>query len=83
MSLFTQFIQSIINMFGGAIGALLLLLPTSPFTWDLSGASSLTVWLFWLFPIPGMITSIGAYVSAVALYYVIRVALRWIKVAGG
>lgn len=82
MSFITTLINSILGLFGTAATALLLLLPSSPFNWNLGGASSLLTWIFWLVPIPGMITMMSAYVASVALYYVIRVALRWIKVVG-
>lgn len=82
MSFITTLINSILNLFGSAATVLLLLLPDSPFTWNLNGASPLLTWIFWLIPIPGMVTMMGAYVTSVALYYAIRVALRWIKVVG-
>lgn len=77
--------MGLVNLFiaavGNAIAFILLLLPTSPFTWNLSGNGFVT-WLFWLFPISSFVTSITAYVAAVVLYYAIRVGLRWMKVAG-
>lgn len=75
-------INGLINGLASGIAVILNLLPSSPFTWDLSGASGLIGFVFWLFPIPEMITLITSYVSAVALYYVVRVVLRWMKVAG-
>lgn len=82
MSFIANLINSIIGLFGSAATALLLLLPDSPFNWNLAGASNLTKWIFWLIPIPGMLTLMSSYVTAVSLYYVGRVALRWIKVVG-
>lgn len=82
MSLITTLINALLNLLGTAASALLLLLPDSPFQWNLDGSSMLLTWLFWLIPIPGMLALLGAYVTAVASYYLIRVALRWIKVVG-
>jgi len=74
--------NSLISLLGTAAVALLQLLPNSPFNWSIAGASQLTVWIFWLIPIPQILTLVTSYVTAVALYYVIRVALRWVKVVG-
>lgn len=82
MGFLTTLINSTLGLFGSAASALLLLLPDSPFQWNLSGTSEALKWIFWLFPIPGMVTTLTAYVAAVSLYYVIRTALRWMKVVG-
>lgn len=82
MSFLATLINSFLDLLGSAATSLLLLLPNSPFQWDLTGSSTILKWIFWLFPVAGIITSINLYVTAVALYYVIRVALRWIKVVG-
>lgn len=74
--------NSVLGLFGSAATALLMLLPNSPFIWNLDGTNAALTWIQWLFPISGFVTSIGLYVTAVSLYYVIRVALRWIKVVG-
>lgn len=82
MSFLTSIINSALSLFGSAASSLLLLLPDSPFAWNLDGASYALTWIQWLFPVSGFVTSIAAYVTAVAAYYVIRIALRWIKVVG-
>lgn len=82
MSFITTLINSILGLFGSAATALLLLLPDSPFQWNLDGSSALLTWIFWLVPVSGIATMMSSYVVSVALYYVIRVALRWIKVVG-
>lgn len=74
--------NSFLNLLGDAAITLLSLLPNSPFQWNLNGASPLLTWIFWLIPIPGIATLMSAYVVSVALYYTIRVALRWVKVVG-
>lgn len=82
MSVIITLTNSFFNLLGIAASSLLMILPDSPFQWNLGGSSSLLTWLFWLVPIPGILTLLGAYVTAVASYYLIRVALRWIKVVG-
>jgi len=82
MGFLTTLLNSVISLFGGAVSTILMLLPNSPFSWNLDGASVALTWIQWLFPISGFITSISAYVASVALYYVIRIALRWMKVVG-
>lgn len=78
MGLINLFIKAV----GASISALLSLLPTTPFVWDLNGTSAALTWIRWIFPISGFVISMGVYVTAVASYYVLRVALRWIKVVG-
>jgi hypothetical protein len=82
MSFIITLINSLFNLLGSAASTLLMVLPDSPFQWNLAGTSPLLTWLFWLVPIPGILTLLSAYVTAVASYYLIRVALRWIKVVG-
>jgi hypothetical protein len=82
MSLIITIVNGMLNLVGTAIISTSSLLPDSPFQWNLSGASTLLTWLFWLVPIPGILTLLSAYVAAVALYYAIRVVLRWLKVVG-
>lgn len=82
MSFITLALNKSFVLIGAAIAGLLALLPSSPFAWNLDGTSTALTWLFWLVPIPAMVTSINAYVTAVALYYAIRIALKWIKIAG-
>lgn len=83
MSFFVNALQAIINVVGGGLIALLNLLPASPFSWDISGIhnSALKI-VLWLIPVQDFVTIMTTYVSAVGIYYAIRVVLRWVKVAG-
>lgn len=83
MGFITTLLNSVLDLFGSAAISLLSLLPSSPFTWNLNGANTILTWVFWIFPIPSFVVSITAYVTAVALYFTIRAALRWIKIVGG
>jgi len=81
MNFFIQIINTVLSSVGAVATTLISLLPDSPFTWVV-GSNGATVWINWLFPISGYITTISAYVVCVAAYYIIRVALRWVKVVG-
>lgn len=82
MGFITKLLNSVLSLFGDAIISLLNLLPNTPFSWNLNGTNEALTWVQWLFPISGFVTTVGLYVTAVAGYYSIRAALRWIKVVG-
>jgi len=73
-------INAIISAFGAVLSAILSLLPSSPFQ-AVSGIDA--AWLqaiCWIFPVTSVIAHLEAFVTAVAVYYGIRVVLRWVKV---
>ncbi len=76
-------INYIIELLGNALVILFKLLPDSPFTYIAEIDNTLLNAINWLFPIEMMISHLSLFVVAVALYYVIRIPLRWIKAAGG
>jgi hypothetical protein len=76
-------INKVIAAVGVAITAILLLLPDSPFIWVEKLESTVLSAINWIIPINAMISHLQLYVIAVALYYVLRIALRWLKAAGG
>ena len=76
-------INSLLSLLGSAASSVLSLLPNSPFSWDFSGTSVLLQFVFWLIPVPQILTLMTSYVTAVASYYLIRTVLRWLKVVGG
>lgn len=83
LSFFAEVFQNFINNLGGTITAILMLLPSSPFTWDISTINNGAFKIFmWLVPVADFLVIMEAYTTAVALYYAIRVALRWIKIVG-
>lgn len=83
MSFFVRAFQTIINASGSTLAFLLSLLPSSPFSWDISGlhSSALKI-VLWLIPVQDFLTIMSSYIAAAGLYYAIRVILRWVKVAG-
>jgi len=82
MGFIAKLINGLFDLISAALTAILSLLPNSPFTWNLDGASPALTWIFWLIPIPQMITTITVYITAALAYFVIRIALRWLKVVG-
>jgi hypothetical protein len=71
------YINGFIAAIGTAIGAVLSLLPNSPFSWSLGGIGTYWGYVTVFIPIPEMITEMGLYLSAVLAYYSIRVILRF------
>ncbi len=76
-------INYIIELLGNALVILFKLLPDSPFTYIAEIDSTLLDAINWIFPVEMMISHLSLFVVAVAIYYVIRIPLRWIKAAGG
>lgn len=74
-------INELIAQIGALLGFILNLLPDSPFTWDLGGNIFLQ-FIGWIIPIPTIVTELTAFTFAVAVYYGLRVVLRWIKASG-
>ncbi|MHB8308777.1 MAG: hypothetical protein ACYDDH_11990 [Candidatus Desulforudaceae bacterium] len=75
-------LNKLIELVGDAVWFLLNLLPNSPFMFLYQVDS---VWLNainWLFPVVAMVAFLEVYVSAVVVYYGLRVALRWVKATG-
>lgn len=81
-----DFIIKIINYIIAGIGAalswLLDLLPNSPFGNPAASPGSINLgYITWLIPFPTMFVHLLGLVGAISIYYVIRVAARWIKIA--
>lgn len=76
-------INKVIEAAGLAISGIFLLLPSSPFLWVEELDSEVLGAINWVIPVSAMISHIQLYVTAVAVYYVLRIALRWLKAAGG
>jgi hypothetical protein len=78
-----RLINIVIEKLGHAIELLLALLPDSPFLWLEKLDSTVLDAINYVIPIPAMVSHLQLYVLAVAIYYAIRIALRWAKAAGG
>lgn len=75
-------VNTVISAVGSCLVAILALLPSSPFTWDLSQSNDFIKAICWVFPVASAIDHLTTYVAAVAVYYAIRVVLRWVKAVG-
>lgn len=73
----------LIAAIGSSLTAILSILPESPFLWVDQIDSMVLEVINWVFPVNAMISHLQLYVTAVAIYYAIRIALRWAKAAGG
>lgn len=79
---FIRMINYIIAGIGEALTWLLNLLPDSPFSTPAAAPGSINLgYISWLIPFPTMIVHLVALLGAISIYYVVRVAARWIKVA--
>lgn len=76
-------INKVISAAGAAITGIFILLPQSPFLWIEEIDSEVLEAINWIIPVSAMISHIQLYVTAVAIYYALRIALRWLKAAGG
>lgn len=83
MNYIIRVLNIVIEKLGQAIEWLLLLLPDSPFLWLEKLDSTVLDVINYVVPIPAMVSHLQLYVLAVAIYYAIRIALRWAKAAGG
>lgn len=83
MTYIIRTINIVIEAMGNALTFLLAALPDSPFKPELFG--ELPEWMDWVgvfIPWEGMITITYVYVGAVLVYYILRIALRWVKGVG-
>ena len=63
---------------------LLTLLPTSPFRSFISSwnAPQYLGWLNWFFPVSEILTILAAWLTAIGLFYLYSIAMRWVKMIG-
>lgn len=72
------------QLYDGFINALVKVLPTSPFQQYLAYFEDLPYlsWLNWFVPIRAGLVVMGAWLGAIALFYLYSIVLRWVKVIG-
>lgn len=81
---FIRFINYLIAGIGEVFSWAIALLPDSPFSVPASPPGSINLgWLSWFIPFPTMIAHVILLVTAIGIYYAIRVVMRWVKVARG
>lgn len=81
MDIFKSVLNFLIDNFTLIANSVLTLLPDSPFDMIVSTDNAIVQNMNYLFPIAGAVAHLEIYVSAVAIWYGIRVVARWIKVS--
>lgn len=78
----TSFTQIIINILGALGSTVIMLLPLSPFLYfnAIMLDNQLLRFLAWIVPIPQIIILLQTWVSAVTVFYISKVILRWVKI---
>lgn len=80
LNLLTKFVNWLIAGAGEIIVFLLAIFPTSPFSDPARPPGSIDLgYVTWLIPFPQMIQHFTILLGAIAVYHVIRVAARWVK----
>lgn len=72
-------INTVIAKVGAVITLLFALLPDSPFVYVMNLESDWIGYINYFLPMNAMVAHIELFLVAVAIYYVIRIALRWAK----
>lgn len=64
--------------------SLMEVLPTSPFRQFLDSFAEIPYlgYLNWFVPVKGILVVMGAWLTAVGLYYLYSIIMRWLKVIG-
>lgn len=69
---------------GSSLSWCLALLPESPFGSPAAKPDSLDLgYITWIIPFPTMLGHMAALIGAILIWYSIRIAARWLKVARG
>lgn len=78
---FVKLINYFISGVGAAFSWLISLLPDTPFKAETVPGSVDLGYVTYVIPFPTMISHLALLLAAITIYYVIRVAARWLKVA--
>lgn len=82
ISIAVRVFNAIIEGVGAAIVWVLSLLPDSPFREPSAPPASINLgYITWLIDFPTMLQHLAFLLVAIGVYYVIRVAARWIKIS--
>lgn len=80
MNVIINALNYVISQIGGLISLIFYLLPETPFNSIYQYLNNdFFMNLNWILPIPEILTFLVSWTTAVSLYYVISVVLRWIK----
>lgn len=77
---FIDLLNAVIRGIGAIIGAVLSLFPDTPFQRPKAAPDSVNLgYVTWIFDFPTWIQHLTLILTAIGLYYVVRIAARWIK----
>lgn len=76
-----EFLTSIFDAFANLLSSVL---PLSPFTQYIDQFRSLPYlgWLNWFFPVGDCLVVMAAWLTAVGLFYLYSIVMRWVKMIG-
>lgn len=83
MDVFIQFFQWIIDGFSNILKYAIFLLPNSPFVFLENTDTDIASWIRqmnWIIPVGSMLIFLEVWLSAVLVFYAIKIILRWAKV---
>jgi len=72
-------INKVIAAAGEVLTVLFSLLPDSPFIYVLELENTWIEYINYIIPVAGIIAHLELFLVAVAIYYVLRIPLRWVK----
>lgn len=72
------------ELFAKFAGAVASVLPTSPFSSAIDSLSNLPYlgWLNWIIPVGTCMKIAGAWLTAIGLFYLYSIIMRWVKMIG-
>lgn len=81
LGLFVTTFNTFIKLLAKVLDAIFILLPNSPFKdIDSSPISEFLGYLNYLIPVTEIVAIMTLWCTAIGLYYIVQIALRWIKV---
>lgn len=85
MDLFIDFLNWLLDGLAEGLTWIVKILPKSPFSdWGTAAPTEIELgYITWLIPFPTMILHFAGLVAVIGIYYLYRVAARWLKVVRG
>lgn len=77
-----ELINLVIESIGAILITLLSVLPDSPFQTIQNIDGGILQSINWILPISQAVAHLELYITAVAIYYALRLIMRWVKAAG-
>lgn len=77
-------LQGLVDLFDKFAGALMEVLPTSPFQKYIQYFSELPYlgYLNWFVPIDGILVVLASWLGCIGLFYLYSIVMRWLKILG-